>query len=139
MNSYLNLQATPRPLKLIDEPCGYVSAMAKANLGHQMRYSVELLEKQLADEGAPRILQLQTEGDERDPSYWKLYANGELVASGTGEFARECFERDAAAFLEVAREAVAQSSEALTRERFETLAMARSICRTEQTTTGKRQ
>lgn len=139
MNSYLNLQATPRPLKLIDEPRGYVPAMTKANLGHQMRYCVELLEKQLADEGAPRILQLQTEGDERDPSYWKFYANGVLVASGTGEFARECFERDAAAFLEVAREAVAQSSEALTCEHFEALAMARSICRIEQTTTDKRQ
>lgn len=139
MNSYLNLQASPRPLKLIDEPCGYVSAMAKANLGHQMRYSVELLEKQLVGEGAPRILQLQTEGDEREPSYWKLYANGELIASGTGEFARECFERDATSFLEVLREAVVQSGEALARERFETLGMARRICRIELATANKRQ
>lgn len=58
MNSYLNLQAEPHPLKLLDEPEGYISAMAKANLGHQMRHSVELLEKELTKKDAPRILQL---------------------------------------------------------------------------------
>lgn len=127
MNSYLNLQAEPRPLKLLDEPDGYISAMAKANLGHQMRYSVELLEKELADEGAPRILQLQTDGDPADPAHWSLYANGALVASGTGEFARECFERDARAFLEKLREAVVATADPMTSDRYLLLNTARVI------------
>ena len=39
MNSYLNLHAEPRPLKLLDEPDGYISAITKANLGHQVTYN----------------------------------------------------------------------------------------------------
>ena len=128
MNSYLNLHAKPRPLKLLDEPDGYISAMAKANLGHQMRYSVELLEKELAAEGVPRILQLQTDGD---PAYWRLYANGALVARGTGAFARECFERDARAFLEILRATVEEQSESLASDQFTLLSVARSIARIE--------
>lgn len=131
MNSYLNLQAEPRPLKLLDEPDGYISAMAKSNLGHQMRYSVELLEKELADEGAPRILQLQTDDDPADPSYWRLYANGALVASGTGAYARECFEREAHAFLEGLRAAVKEGSAAITSRQFAQLVVARRIARVE--------
>lgn len=131
MKSYLNLQSEPRPLKLLDEPDGYISAMAKANLGHQMRYSVELLEKELADEGAPRILQLQTDDDPADPSYWRLYANGALVASGTGAFAQECFERDARAFLKILRATVEEQSESLASDQFTLLSVARSIARIE--------
>lgn len=126
MNSYLNLQAKPRPLKLLDEPDGYISAMAKANLGHQMRCSVELLEKELTSEGAPRILQLQTDNDPADPSYWRLYANGALVASGTGAYARECFEREARAFLEGLR-AAAEKQSALTQRDFRLLAVSRRV------------
>ena len=131
MNSYLNLQAEPHPLKLLDEPEGYISAKAKANLGHQMRHSVELLEKELAKKGAPRILQLQTDGDPADPAYWRLYANGALIASGTGEFARECFEHDAYAFLERIREAATASSEPLDGHAYHLLSAARFIAQVE--------
>lgn len=44
MSDYLNLQANPRPLHLIDEPRDFISAMARDNIGHQMRYSAALLE-----------------------------------------------------------------------------------------------
>ena len=138
MNSYLNLQAEPRPLKLLDEPDGYISAMAKANLGHQMRYSVELLEKELAAEGAPRILQLQTDGDPADPARWSLYANGALVASGTGAYARECFERSATAYLEALRAAVEDQSAPLIPKRYALLTAARSIARVESETNTRK-
>ena len=131
MNSYLNLQAEPRPLKLLDEPDGYISAMAKSNLGHQMRYSVELLEKELADEGSPRILQLKIDGSEHDPAHWSLYANGILVASGAGAYARQCFERDARSFLERIRDAVTASSEHLDDRGYRSPSAARSIARAE--------
>ena len=142
MNSYLNLQAEPHPLKLLDEPDGYISAMTKANLGHQMRYSTKLLERELASEGVPRILQLQTDGDDRYPSFWRLYVNGRSIASGTGEFARQCFERDERAYLHILRSAVEEHAELLQEDAFALLDAAREIakieCRIERTLTHLR-
>ena len=83
-----------------------ISAMGKSNLGHQMHYSVERLEAELADGGEPHVLQLLCEGDERDPQSWTLYADGLKCAHGTGEFARASFCEAAAAFMGVCREAV---------------------------------
>ena len=70
-------------MHLLDEPTGYISAMGKSNLGHQMRYSAERLEAELADDGEPRVLQLVCEGDEREPRAWMLYADGLKCAHGT--------------------------------------------------------
>ena len=71
---FLNLSVERPRMHLLDEPTGYISAMGKSNLGHQMRYSVERLEAELADDGEPRVLQLVCEGDEREPQSWTLYA-----------------------------------------------------------------
>lgn len=104
---YLNMAVEPRRMHLLDKPSGYASTLAKNNLAHQMRYSVSVLEKELLDAGNPHVLQLQLTGeDERTPSSWELFADGTVVASGTGEFARECFYESATAFLEVCRGAV---------------------------------
>ena len=64
---FFNLNVERPRMHLLDEPTGYISAMGKANLGHQMRYSVEHLEAELADDGEPRVLQLVCEGDEHEP------------------------------------------------------------------------
>ena len=102
-----NLTIRPRRMHLLDEPSGYASALAKDNLAHQMRYSVEKLEEELVTQGTPHVLQLSLAGsDANTPTSWTLHADGETVAHGSGEFARECFFRDAAAFLDVCREAV---------------------------------
>ena len=103
---FFNLNVERPRMHLLDEPTGYISAMGKANLGHQMRYSVERLEAELADDGEPRVLQLVCEGDEREPRSWTLYADGLWRAHGTGEFARACFCEAADAFVGVCREAV---------------------------------
>lgn len=103
---------TPRKeLHCIDKPSGFVSGMAKDNYGYQMAYSVALLEKQFADEDLYYVLQLNTPADEdyRDPSSWRLYANGTEVASGSGDFAQACFYASEASFLEQCREAVLSS------------------------------
>ena len=39
-----NLTVEPRRMHLLDEPCGFVSALAKDNLAHQMRFSAKALE-----------------------------------------------------------------------------------------------
>ena len=93
---FLNLSVKRPRMHLLDEPTGYISAMGKANLGHQMRYSVERLEAELADDGEPRA--------------WTLYADGLKCAHGTGEFARTCFCEAADAFMGVCREAVRASA-----------------------------
>ena len=103
---FLNLSVEQPRMHLLDEPTGYISAMGKSDLGHQMRYSVERLEAELAGNGEPRVLQLACEGDEREPQSWTLYADGLKCARGTSEFARTCFCEAADAFMDVCREAV---------------------------------
>ena len=81
-----NLTVKPRRMHLLDEPSGYVSALAKDCLAHQMRFSVGRLESELLAEGTPHVLQIAFEGgDDRTPAIWTLYADGDAVAHGTGE------------------------------------------------------
>ena len=102
-----NLTVNPRRMHLLDEPCGYVSALAKNNLAHQMRFSVMMLEDELLAAGTPHVLQIELQGDDsREPTAWTLFADGEDVASGSGVFARECFYEGAGVFLDVCRDAV---------------------------------
>ena len=102
-----NLTVNPRRMHLLDEPHGYVSALAKNNLAHQMRFSVKALEDELLAAGAPHVLQIKLQGDDlREPSAWALFADGEDAASGSGAFARECFCEGARVFLDVCRDAV---------------------------------
>lgn len=92
MRDFHNLTVKPKHLHLLDEPKGYISSLAKANVAHQMRFSVEKLEGELSADGTPHVLQLALEGDdERTPDAWTLYADGQVVAHGSGEFAHECF------------------------------------------------
>ena len=106
-NSYLNMEAERKRLHLLAKPSGYVSGLAMDNLAFQMRYSIKLLSQELADAGEPRVLQLVLSGEaEGDPRNWSLYADGVEVASGTGAFARGCFEDDAESFLGICRKAV---------------------------------
>ena len=102
-----NLTVNPRRMHLLDKPYGYISALAKDNLAHQMRFSVKRLEDELLAAGTPHVLQIKLQGDDlREPSAWTLFADGEDVASGSGAFARECFCEGAGVFLDVCRDAV---------------------------------
>ena len=124
-----NLTANPRRMHLLDEPYGYVSALAKNNLAHQMRFSVKTLEDELLAAGTLHVLQIKLQGDDlREPSAWTLFADGEEVASGSGAFARECFYEGARVFLDVCRDAVraANLSEWSKRE-YRLLSAARKI------------
>ena len=87
--NFHNLTVKHKQMHLLDEPHNLSAAFAKNNLAHQMRYSIELLEATLRSNGTPHVLQLKLEGeDKQNPSSWTLYADGERVAHGTGEFAR---------------------------------------------------
>ena len=126
---FFHLACEPRDMHMIDVPHGVASGMAKGNLGHQMRYSVELLEQELAEAEQAHVLQLALDGDDkRNPSSWTLYVDGCAAASGSGEYARECFFQSATAFLELCRSAVqAAELSALSADEYRLLAVARKV------------
>lgn len=105
--NFHNLAAKPKRMHLLDEPNGYASAMVKSSLSHQMRFTVRMLEEELCAAGNPHALQIKLLGDDsREPSSWKLFADGTCVADGSGVFAHECFCERAEVFLDLCRNAV---------------------------------
>lgn len=129
------LSGKRQPLHYLREPHGFNSGMAWGNAGYQMHYSVETLEKQLASEGNPHILQLNSfsyNDDWKNPTSWHLYADGYEVASGDGDYARQCFEESAEAFRDSCRRAIDQADlPALSEREYYILDRARAIARFE--------
>lgn len=105
--NFHNLAAKPKRMHLLDKPNGYASAMVKSSLSHQMRFTVQKLEEELCAAGNPHVLQIKLLGnDSREPSSWKLFADGTCVADGSGAFARECFCEGAEVFPDLCRDAI---------------------------------
>ena len=100
--NFHNLIVKPKRMHLLDKPNGYVSAMVKSSLSHQMRFTVQMLEEELCAAGNPHVLQIKLSGDDsREPSSWKLFADGACIADGSGDFARACFCEGAEVFLDL--------------------------------------
>ena len=127
--NFHNLVVKPKRMHLLDKPDSYASAMAKSSLSHQMRFTVQKLEEELCAAGNPHVLQIMLLGDDsREPSSWKLFADGACVADGSGAFARECFCEGAEVFLNLCRDAVRAAELRLWSEReYELLSAAREI------------
>lgn len=105
--NFHNLIVKPNHMHLLDKPNGYASAMIKSSLSHQMRFTVQVLEEELCAAGSPHVLQIKLLGDDsREPSSWKLFADGACVADGSGAFARKYFCESAEVFLDLCRDAV---------------------------------
>lgn len=129
--NFHNLVAQRKRMHLLDKPNGYASAMVKSSLSHQMRFTVQVLEKELCAAGAPHVLQIKLLGDDsREPSSWKLFADGTCIASGSGDFAHECFCEGAEVFLNLCRDAVrAAELHQWSQREYELLSAARGIAR----------
>lgn len=127
--NFHNLAAKPNRMHLLDKPSGYASAMVKNSLSHQMRFTVQVLEKELYAAGNPHVLQIKLSGDSsREPSSWKLFADGTCIADGSGAFARECFCEGAEVFLDLCRDAVEAAELRQWSEReYELLSVAHGI------------
>ena len=127
--NFHNLIAKPNHMHLLDGPSGYASAMVKSSLSHQMRFTVQVLEEDLCAAGDPHVLQIKLLGDNsREPSSWKLFADGKCVADGSGAFARECFYEGAEVFLDLCRDAVrAAELRQWSQREYELLSAARGI------------
>ena len=103
--------------------------MVKNSPSHQMRFTVQKLEEELCAAGNPHVLQIKLLGDDsREPSSWKLFADGACIASGSGDLARECFCEGAEVFLDLCRDAVhAADLRQWSQREYELLASARGI------------
>ena len=120
--NFHNLVVKPNHMHLLDKPNGYASAMVKSSLSHQMRFTVQKLEEELCTAG--KLLG----DDSREPSSWKLFADGTCIASGSGDFARECFCKGAEVFLNLCRDAVdAAELHQWSQGEYELLSAARGI------------
>ena len=129
--NFHNLATKPKRMHFLDKPSGYASAMVKSSLSHQMRFTVQVLEEELCTAGDPHVLQIKLLGDDsREPSSWKLFADGVCVADGSGAFARECFCKGAEVFLDLCRDAVrAAELHQWDQREYELLSVARGIAR----------
>lgn len=127
--NFHNLAVEPKRMHLLDKPSGYASALVKSSLAHQMRFTVQKLEEELRAAGDPHVLQIKLLGDDsREPSSWKLFADGTCVADGSGAFARECFCKGAEVFLDLCRDAVdAAELHQWSQREYELLSAARGI------------
>ena len=127
--NFHNLVVKPNPMHLLDKPNGYASAMVKSSLSHQMRFTVQVLEEELCVAGDPHVLQIKLLGDDsREPSSWKLFADGVCIANGSGDFARKCFCEGAEVFLDLCRDAVdAAELRQRSQREYELLNVARGI------------
>ncbi len=130
--NFRNLIVKPNHMHLLDKPNGYASAMIKSSLSHQMRFTVQVLEEELCAAGSPHVLQIKLLGDDfREPSSWKLFADGVCVADGSGAFARERFCEGAEVFLDLCRNAVdAAELRQWSQKEYELLSAARGIAGT---------
>lgn len=135
--NFHNLAAKPKRMHLLDKPNGYASALVKSSLSHQMRFTVQVLEEELRTAGNLHVLQIKLLGDgSREPSSWKLFADGKCVADGSGAFAHECFCEGAEVFLDLCRDAVeAAELQQWGQGEYELLSAARRIARV-QTNAG---
>lgn len=127
--NFHNLAAKPKRMHLLDEQSGYASAMVKNSLSHQMRFTVQVLEEDLCAAGDPHVLQIKLLGDgSREPSSWKLFADGACAADGSGAFTRECFCEGAEVFLDLCRDAVrAAELRQWSQREYELLSAARGV------------
>lgn len=127
--NFHNLASKPKRMHLLDEPNGYASTMVKNSLPYQMRFTVQVLEEELCAAGNPHLLQIKLLGDNsREPSSWKLLADGTCVADGSGDFARECFCEGAEVFLDLCRNAVETAElRQWSQREYELLSAARGI------------
>lgn len=92
--NFHNLVVKPNHMHLLDKPNGYASAMVKSSLSHQMRFTVQKLEEELCAVGNPHVLQIKLLGDDsREPSSWKLFADGVCVADGSGAFVMDAIDQ----------------------------------------------
>lgn len=89
------------------QPHSVTEAKGLRSLAHQMRFSIEMLQRKLEDEG--KYYDLMLLRDERMQDRWHLFANSVEVAVLDDDFGYDCFDASSTRFLERVEEALMTS------------------------------
>ena len=89
------------------QPHSVTEAKGLRSLAHQMRFSIEMLQRKLEEEG--RYYDLMLLRNERMQDRWHLFANGMEIAVLDDDFGYDCFDASSTRFLERVEEALAAS------------------------------
>lgn len=90
------------------QPHSVTEAKGLRSLAHQMRFSIEMLQRNLEDEG--KYYDLTLVRDKRMQDRWHLFANGAEIAVLDDDFGYDCFDVSSTRFLERAEEALTAST-----------------------------
>ena len=90
------------------QPHSVTEAKGLRSLTHQMRFSIEMLQRKLEEER--KYYDLMLLRDERMQDRWYLFANGMEIAVLDDDFGYDCFDVSSTRFLERVEEALAAST-----------------------------
>ena len=90
------------------QPHSVTEAKGLRSLTHQMRFSIEMLQRKLEEER--KYYDLMLLRDERMQDRWYLFANGAEIAVLDDDFGYDCFDVSSTRFLERVEEALAAST-----------------------------
>lgn len=89
------------------QPHSVTEAKGLRSLAHQMRFSIEMLQRRLEEEG--KYYDLMLLRDERMQDRWYLFANGMEIAVLDDDFGYDCFDVSSTRFLERIEESLIES------------------------------
>ena len=89
------------------QPHSVTEAKGLRSLAHQMRFSIEMLQRRLEEEG--KYYDLMLLRNERMQDRWHLFANGAEIAVLDDDFGYDCFDVSSTRFLERVEESLAAS------------------------------
>lgn len=89
------------------QPHSVTEAKGLRSLTHQMRFSIEMLQRKLEEEG--KYYDLVLLRDERMRDRWHLFANGMEIAVLDDDFGYDCFDVSSTRFLERVEETLMAS------------------------------
>lgn len=89
------------------QPHSVTEAKGLRSLTHQMRFSIEMLQRKLEEER--KYYDLMLLRDERMQDRWYLFANGAEIAVLDDDFGYDCFDVSSTRFLERIEESLIES------------------------------
>lgn len=108
------------------QPHSVTEAKGLRSLTHQMRFSIEMLQRKLEEER--KYYDLMLLRDERMQDRWYLFANGAKIAVLDDDFGYDCFDVSSTRFLERVEEALTASRvEPLDESRMRLLRSAKAM------------
>lgn len=107
-------------------PHSVTEAKGLRSLAHQMRFSIEMLQRRLEEEG--NYYDLMLVRDERMQDRWHLFANGMEIAVLDDDFGYDCFDASSVRFLErIGETLMASKVEPLDESRMRLLRSAKAM------------